>query len=76
MKIHLAPAGLLWILEHLPAAATNPPEGLRINGAPVVLDWRLPPRIGYFCADDGRRLEFALDRAGIHPVREVVRAAG
>lgn len=72
MTIHLAGQGLDWALQHVPAAATYRDDG-RICGALVILDEALPPRSGYWLAEDGRRLEFALDVSGIHPVREAVR---
>lgn len=82
MTIHLAGKALLYIYETQPRMAASLNEEWRVLGADVVVDTALPPRSGYYQTTDGRRLEFALDHAGIHPLREadgplpVVRAAG
>jgi hypothetical protein len=79
MTIHLSGALLDWILDHLPSAATYREGGRwdrsqRLWGAAVVLEEGLAPNSGYWLADDGRRLGFVLDGAGIHPRAEGVRA--
>jgi hypothetical protein len=74
MTIHLTGPLLDWILDHLPSASTYREGGL-LWGAPVVLEEELPPRLGYWRTEDGRRLEFVLDEAGLHPVRELVGVA-
>lgn len=73
MEIHLPRTGLQSLRTKL---AGTPQEPGRLLGAAVVVEAELPPGRGYYLADDGRRLEFVLDAAGIHPTAEGVRAAG
>jgi hypothetical protein len=71
VTIHLTATALEYIRATMPAAAGYR-EGGPLFGAPVVLEAEgpLPERSGYWQTDDGRRLEFVLDAAGIHPTVE------
>lgn len=76
MTLHVTGPTLDYILEHLPRARVTLATEGRVWGVPVVVEADERVSRSYFQAEDGRRLEVVVDEAGLHPVRECVRAAG